>query len=138
MLAFLVAALYTSEQNFFDCPFSELTCPKSGWKLVDIAENKIDISKKPKTSAGNGDIIYLLSTGTNGALLSITDCISKNCVSEYPPSLVGELDFKLNNSILELWVELFLRIELQQNGKKRSGNPLDKNWIKAKERRLMK
>ncbi|HEX2306231.1 MAG TPA: hypothetical protein VHH33_08075 [Nitrososphaeraceae archaeon] len=132
------APLYTSEQIFLDCPFSEFTCPKSGWKLVEIAENKIDISKKPITSAVNEDIIYLLSTGTNGTLLSVADCVSKTCVIECPPSLIGNLDLKLRYTIMKLWVALFLRTELQQNGKKGNGSPLDKNWIKVKERSLMK
>jgi hypothetical protein len=37
-----------------------------------------------------------------------------------------------------LWAELYPHLELQQNGKKANGSHLDKNWIKAKERRLMK
>jgi hypothetical protein len=40
--------------------------------------------------------------------------------------------------MIQLWVELFLRIDLQQKEKEESGKYLDKNWIKAKERSLMK
>ncbi len=40
--------------------------------------------------------------------------------------------------MMQLWVELFLRIDLQQKEKEESGKYLDKNWIKAKERSLMK
>jgi hypothetical protein len=39
---------------------------------------------------------------------------------------------------MKLWAEQYPRTELQQKSKEGNGNALDKNWIEAKERCLMK
>jgi hypothetical protein len=39
---------------------------------------------------------------------------------------------------MQLWVEQFLRIDLHHKEKEESRKYLDKNWIKAKERSLVK
>jgi hypothetical protein len=54
------------------------------------------------------------------------------------PSLVGDLDIKLRIIIMKLWTEQFHRIDMQQKEKEESGKYLDENWIKSKERPLMK
>jgi hypothetical protein len=39
---------------------------------------------------------------------------------------------------MKLWGELFLRIDMHQKEKKESGKYLENNWIRAKEKILMK
>ena len=52
--------------------------------------------------------------------------------------LLVTLSNKLRNSLMKLWGELFLRIDMHQKEKKESGKYLENNWIRAKEKILMK
>ncbi len=55
------------------------------------------------------------------------------------PSPAGDIALNQYLPMMQLWgFELFLSIDLLQKEKEESGKYLDKNWIKAKERTLMK